>query len=72
MGHSLAEQQIGPIDLSPVTRYSSLVTKYGLLNPLTPMFYTIFIRKSWLLPLLTRQQMTTICITYKGIEKPGN
>jgi hypothetical protein len=50
----------------------TLITKYRLLNPLAQMFYSIFIKKIVITGLPIPQQMTTICITYKGIEKPEN
>ena len=50
----------------------TLITNYGLLNPLTPMFYSIFIKNRDCLHYLYRSNSLLYALLIKGIENPEN
>ena len=54
--------------MKPIT----CITKYGLLNPLTQMFYSIFIKKSRLLDYLNHDNSLLCRLLIKETEKPEN
>jgi len=50
----------------------TFITKYGLLNPLTQMFYSIFIKKSRLLDYINHDNLLLCRLLTKETEKPVN